>query len=348
MKKVLYLLFLMITFACGHRANEYDKTGEVQDLSSGHQIVEKKYLGQVEGIRATDSMLVTIDYNDGMSYTLFDVESGDSILRFGAIGHGNNEIPMGCDIIVCNKSFVAFDDETHLIVTYSIDKDSFKTNQNVIKYHSKDIQLSRLALTNNGLCLGKGTYKDRYEYVLFDENGKVLDYGCDIYNSDFKDFNTYHKFLSNQGQLAKHPNKDLFVGTTNYSSNIVFLSVSGKKINVIKSIRGGDPLLEKQTIGGISRVLPMDKTINGFLDLGVSDKYVYALYSDERLKDSQYCSNTILVFDWNGNEVRKLKTHNIVYYIAANSSCLYTVEKDKDGFYIIVSYLLNNENEESN
>lgn len=337
----------MITFACGHRTNEYDKTGEVQELSSGHQIVDKKFLGQVEGIRSTDSLLVTMDYNDGMSYTLFDVCSGDSILRFGAIGHGNNEIPMGCDIIVCNKSFVAFDDETRLIATYSIDRGSSTTNQNVIKYHSKDIQISRLALTNNGLILGKGTYKDKYQYVLFNEHGKVLDYGCNIYNSESQDFDTYHKFLSNQGQLAKHPSKDLFVGTTNFSSNIVFLSVSGNKINVIKSIREGDPLLEKQTIGGMSRVLPVDKTINGFLDLGVSDKYVYALYSDDYFKNSQYCSNTILVFDWEGNIVRKLKTTNTVYYIAANNCCLYTVEKDKEGFYIIVSYLLNDEKEEN-
>lgn len=337
----------MITFACGHRTNEYDKTGEVQELSSGHQIVDKKFLGQVEGIRSTDSLLVTMDYNDGMSYTLFDVCSGDSILRFGAIGHGNNEIPIGCDIIVCNKSFVAFDDETRLIATYSIDRGSSTTNQNVIKYHSKDIQISRLALTNNGLILGKGTYKDKYQYVLFNEHGKVLDYGCNIYNSESQDFDTYHKFLSNQGQLAKHPSKDLFVGTTNFSSNIVFLSVSGNKINVIKSIREGDPLLEKQTIGGMSRVLPVDKTINGFLDLGVSDKYVYALYSDDYFKNSQYCSNTILVFDWEGNIVRKLKTTNTVYYIAANNCCLYTVEKDKEGFYIIVSYLLNDEKEEN-
>lgn len=174
--------------------------------------------------------------------------------------------------------------------------------------------------------------------MLFERNGKVVDYAFNIYNADNAGFNSYQKFLSNQGQFAKHPSKDLYVGTTDYSLNINFFAIEGDKIREIKSITEENPRFTTHSIGGLSQVIPTEDAITGFLDIATTDSFVYALYSDERFKKEQYCSNTIMVFDWDGNIIGKISTHNKVFYIAANSDYLYTVEKDKDGYYLIIAY----------
>ncbi len=340
MKKIFfYMLFAVVLSACNKNKRMLD-CSDVKEMkiSQTHQVINKEYLGQIEGICAKDSMLVTMDYHDGMSYTLFNSVSGDSILRFGEIGHGKGEIPLGCDISVCNDAFMAFDDETHIAATYIMNSDTVCLKSDVFKYKIENTQLTKLALTNNGMLLGMGTYMDKYQYVLFDRKGKVYDYAFELYNYEDKNFNKFHKFLSNQGKLVKHPSKDLYAGAVDFSSNIDFFSISKNKIKKTKEVREGNPDMKVESVGGLNRVIPTGKAINGFIDLAATESNVYALYSDELFKKIQYCSDTIFVFDWTGNVVCKMKMPNNVYYIAATSSRLFTVEKDMDGYFIIVSY----------
>ena len=71
-----------------------------------------------------------------------------------------------------------------------------------------------------------------------------------------------------------------------------------------------------------------------------SYNYVFALYSEDKLKVSSYRSNIILVFDWDGNEICKIDMNRYIYYIAVWKSTLYTVEKDEKGRHIIKKYEL--------
>lgn len=314
---------------------------EIPIIDTKFNIVNPEQLGMIEGIHANDSLLITLDFHDAKSYSLFNSQSGEMLMRFGEIGHGNNEIPIGCDGIIYNGDFVVFDDEQKIVAKYDIIVDSISVGCDIIKYKIDDTQLSKIAIVNDSLYLGLGTYKDKYQYVLFDMNGRIFDYDVEIYNSSNKEFNTYHKFLSNQGKIAKHPTRNLFVGTINLSSNIDFLSVENNKIITIKSIRFKDPLYKIYSKGRMNRVLPTEHTINGFIDICATGNYVFALYSEENLKKQPYCADIILVFDWNGNPVGKVHLPNNAYYIAATSTKLIAVEKDEKGVYGVNAYSLN-------
>lgn len=161
------VLFVFCLVACNKTDRKLSNYNENEiTISYVRQIVDKNYLGLIEGIRVKDSLLVTMDYHDGMSYSLFDAYSGDSLMRFGEIGHGNKEIPTGCDIAICNDTLLAFDDESHLTAAFCVKAESGIRASDVSNYHVEDAQLSKLLVTNNGLLLGKGTFKDKFQYVI--------------------------------------------------------------------------------------------------------------------------------------------------------------------------------------
>lgn len=75
--KLLYLCF-----------RSFKIKGGVCDISDDH-------LAQIEGIQCNDSNLMVLDYHSGKSFTLFELDSGRMIGRFGSIGQGAGEIPLG-------------------------------------------------------------------------------------------------------------------------------------------------------------------------------------------------------------------------------------------------------------
>lgn len=301
--------------------------------------ISKEQLGLIEGIHCDSSHIVTLDFHDGTSYSLFNITSGKRTLRFGETGHGNMEIPLGCMGSIYNGKFYAFDDEQHVIASYKMDAKASAKASTIVKYKINDAQFSQIVPVDSLQFVGMGTYKSRYQYVVFNDKNRVSGCGFDIYNKDDKELNEYHKFLSNQGYLVRHPHKKMFAGAVRYSANIDFFSVENGKINVIRSIRDRNPQLTPVNIAGMNRMIPDDKTICGFLDLCATDKYVFALYSEKTLKSDSYSSKSILVYDWNGNGIGKIIMENNVFYICANESQLFTVEKDDDGHFKIKEYM---------
>lgn len=339
-KNIIYAFIIAVTvISCQNKPKFQTEIpifkGKMECKSSK---ISNEDLGLIEGIHCNDSLIMTLDFHDGMSYSLFDNANGKCIKRFGETGHGNMEIPVGCMGSIYNGMFYAFDDELHIIASYKLDSQESARASEIIKYQIDGAQISQIVPINNHLFVAMGTYKNHYQYIVFDDKNNVSGYAFDIYNKDDEHLDEYHKFLSNQGCLVRHPHKNLFVGAIRYSANIDFFAVENGKIREIQSIRQHNPILKSINVMGMRRVLPDDNTINGYIDLCATDEYVFALYSDVPLKSDSYCSKTILVFDWNGNIVGKIPMNNDVYYVAANKSCLFTVEKDKEGHFVIVEY----------
>jgi hypothetical protein len=87
------------------------------------------------------------------------------------------------------------------------------------------------------------------------------------------------------------------------------------------------------------------ENIYGFEDVYVTDKYIYALHNGKTAKENPYLSQSIKVFDWEGNPVVKYnlgidmrclavdEDKNIIYAVAYN---------DEDGFFLIRTDVQNN------
>ena len=118
------------------------------------------------------------------------------------------------------------------------------------------------------------------------------------------------------------------------------------KIHLIKSLHFANPNYQPVSNDNLNRVIPSKENIIGYLDICATKEYIYALYADKKRftdnKSNNYNSDTILVFDWNGNPIRKLKLTNEAYYICINEDrqMLYAAVKDASYGWSIISYKL--------
>lgn len=335
------LLFLSANFLC---ACNNGKSQEIK-LSENDCAISKNLssndIGLVEGLYATNSdyvgyNIVLLDYHNENSFSLINTEKENEVIRFGKIGHGAKEIPIGCTGHMTDSSFIAFSDELHCIVEYNLKNINYEHNK-VHKYDLEDTQFTQIVPVDSSRYIGMGTYKDEYQYVLFDKKNNVIDYALHLYNYDNPDFNSFHKFLSNQGRLAKHPTEPKFAAVVYNSRNIDFFEVNDS-INCIKSSRELSPNYECVTWNGCNRVLPANDTPIGFIDVCANQDFVFALYSESELVSGEDSSDMILVYNWDGVLCANLTLPNKVKYIAATNDMLFIIMETNNGEYMLKGY----------
>lgn len=350
-------LFLLLSM-CALVACKDGKPQTVLDLFSASQPLSQKKefainddsLARIEGLACDGENLIVSDYHSGYSYTLFDANSGGYIAPFGMIGQGPTEIPLGCYGYLSSRCFSAYNDQTGIIMKYSLDSlRNGKVNGSPVcltKYEIPGVEISRLAAIDDSTFVGAGTYQSRYQYLLFDKNNRVLDCGVEVYNAADSAFNAYTKFLANQGDLIMHPEKKSFAYSVNFSSNIDFFEIVNNKIKLIKSLRLGDPICEPEirTIGGNTyfSVSRTESSQVGYVGLSATAEYVYALYSDKNLNKNGWKSNVVLVFDWDGNPVKKYVLDTDAHHIAVDEDrhSLFASVVNSEGGWSIICYAL--------
>ena len=194
MKQDWILFFLFLLYICLLNACKSEDTHTVLELfPESHSLSQKKVydinedsIAVIEGLVCDGENLIVYDYHSNSSYTLFDEKTGEYIARFGTVGQGPIEIPVGCYGYLLKGCFSVFDDQTRIVMKYNLDSlRSGKVNaapKRLTKYDIPDAQISRLIAINDSTFFSAGTYRDRYQYLLFDKNSKVLDYSVDIYN----------------------------------------------------------------------------------------------------------------------------------------------------------------------
>lgn len=318
-----------------------------QTLSQKEYTIDEDSLAVVEGIICDGENLVIYDFHSGNSYTLFDEKTGEYITRFGAIGEGPGEILLGCFGNLSRKNFSVFNDQARFVMKYCLDSLRYGEDNLaacLTKYDILDADISKLIPIDDSTFVGAGLYKSRYQYLLFDKNNKVLDYGIDIYNAEDEDFNIYTLFLSNQGELVMHPQKKLFAYSVRFSANIDFFEIVDNRIKLIKSLRLGNPILKSVVEGGglIHSADVTENTLLGYINLSATAKYVYALYSEKKVYESARKSTVVLAYDWEGNPVKKYVLDTEAYYIAVDEDrqCLFAAIKNAENGWSIICYSL--------
>jgi hypothetical protein len=305
--------------------------------------IDEEDLAKIEGIQCNDSSLIVSDYHSGESFTLFNLKTGQCYGRFGQIGQGPADIPLGCYGFAEKNSFHVFFHATSFVARYNLDSlfSNIRSNLLVLtRYNIPDAAFSQVIPINDSLFVGAGVYKSTFQYVLFNNKNEIPDYQVEIFNARNDWFNAPNKFLSNQGRLRKHPDKNQFVYTLNNSGNIDFFEVVDNKIQLIKLLRKKNPLYKPVQQGDMSFVAPdRDGNIIGYIDVSAGNEYVYALYTDKKITN-RYSSDMVLVYDWNGSLVKKYKLNREAYYITVNEHLnrLFAAVRNEDGGWSITSY----------
>lgn len=354
MKTKLSLAILLFLSLCILESCNGNKTSSISDLftvsetlrNSGECNINEDSLAVIEGIVCDANNLIVYDFHSGSCYTLFDNASGEYITRFGTIGLGPTDIPSPSLGYLSRECFSVFNDQPRIIMQYNLDSlRSHSINSSVsclAKYDIPDAQFSRIITINDSLFIGAGVYESRYQYVLFDKHNRVLSYGIDIYNSSDETFNVYTKFLSNQGVFVMHPHKNQFAYSLNFSSNMDFFQVENNKIHLIKSLRLGNPSYRSVVESNMFSADLTKETIIGYLDISATSNYVYALYSGQKAYEDGRKSNVVLVFDWEGNPVKKYILDTEAYYITVDElrDRLFAAVKNADDGWRIITYTL--------
>lgn len=341
MKKILIVFFVFVITSCQKETLFSGfEIGNVVTLESENLKFEQPK-GVIGSVYCNDSILVTYNCNNECLYSLFDIRDGKFTKDIGMIGHGYNEIPIGCIGDIYGDTLFVSNCLT-TIAKYSLSNSKQKmVADSVIKIKRNDAIMSAIAPVESDYFIAIGSYKDKYHYIITDNNENIASYAVELYNANDNRFGTYNKFLSNQGKIIKKKNGNAYVGITFRSGLIDFINVENMKIKQIKSYDKIFPEWKPIQERGICTIGWKKNTINGFIDICGNNKYVFALYSEDLTKElNYYGSKYILVFNWNGDLKACIQMENYVQYIASNNSTLFTIEENTERVLSIKAYKL--------
>lgn len=146
------LLYLCVMGACKDEKSRtvLELFSESQPLSLNKEFhINEDSIAIIEGLVCDGKNLIVYDFHPGSCYTLFDEKSGKDIARFGTIGQGPTEIPSPCYGYLSGNCFSVFDDQTRIIMKYSLDSLRSNNKQDgspirLTQYQIPDAQISRL------------------------------------------------------------------------------------------------------------------------------------------------------------------------------------------------------------
>jgi len=347
-KSFLYVICIFFLFSC--KKQENSPVGYFNIEKKLYQdksfYIDDDFLANPYLIICRDSFLIVNDPFELQHFTLFNVNTGNYICRFGDIGAGPGELLLG-NVLEFNKDkLMSYDITRKWLFQYELDSitNSRYRPELLAKIDVIDAIFSRVVMTNDSNLLGAGLYKSEYQYVYMTKNNDVIDYNVEIFNAK-EPIGVSEKYLSNEGILKKHPSKDKFVYSVFYTSNIDFFEIGNDKIKVIKSLRLRNPVFVIDDLGEDAHSITYEetKTIRGYLDIATSERFVYALYTDAKMANDKdeynpASSNLVLVFDWNGNPVSKYILDEKVYYISVDKDKLYAIGEKNDRGSKILRY----------
>lgn len=340
------LLILAITSCRETKSPEQTIFPDRVEVRSMKTNIDKENLSRIEALNVLDSVLVVYDEFLGQKCTLFDLEDSTNWFRFGTIGQGPNELTNPSVIISYDQGLQVFDQFSGAIYNYDVKALRVNRDTTLLCYFKgdkgnfKDVFYSKLVGAADSLLFGAGVIDGKFQYNLFDMQGNSYHKAIEIYNAQDQFFNKYQKLLSNQGCLVKRNNCDQFVFALKNSSNIDFIRINNKKIEVSNAYHERNPQMVPKQQGEHNFSIPAAESPIGYISLTGGDSCVYALHTTNLYKSARYCSSEVRVYDWEGNPIKILALDREAYHISVDSSDnkLYAAVKDEDGGWNIVYY----------
>jgi hypothetical protein len=273
-----------------------------------------------------DSTLIitarSISHTSGNSLIYFISKNTGSIIReIGPSGRGPAELMGVFSTSILKNEIIFYDPISYKILKYNFIRDSSNYQSFKIK---KEYIIDYLSVIDSNKYILLGLFKGKMFNYLNLETGEEfvnIDYPK-LQNQQDADskktgFLSYSAF---PGSLIKRPEHSSFAFYSSTSELIQIIEVIGNMII------GKKQILYDLPVGNI--VFNQDAFIWGynnkskycFIDGTASEKYLYLLYSGNYIRDkNSILSNCILVFDWNGNKIKKIDLDRKVFAISVDS-----------------------------
>lgn len=310
-KKITIILYLFILLSCTDKQESlYEKFKKTEALTHHNSMNSSDYLmGSPGTMLLVDSTLITLDHAGEYLFHLFNISRNEYLGNCGTRGQGPNDfLHPTSPLYLSSHDFLSYDMSNKSLKKISIDalKKGEIIYEKVLTFDSFS-HMSILPMKDNQY-LGFGLYESNM-FKILDFHGKdvgsFLDFPLEE-TLNKTDIDNKNLAMAYQGSLAMHPNKDKFVYVALYGTVLGIYNIDNNSINQDFLLTDVYPDFSvDNSNSGISSPLTKD-AICGFLDVYVTDKYIYALHCGKNISELQqraFESQDIYVFDWKGRPV---------------------------------------------
>jgi hypothetical protein len=179
--------------------------------------------------------------------------------------------------------------------------------------------------------LGAGLFDGRY--VLTNSTNYSIDsIFLDYPFNDELPISFEEKAMLFQGNFTTNSKIQRVAFATRSSPALDILSFESSKIDVVKRVSGTTlPIFSSENTGQLIGATIDNSNVWGFLSITSSDSYLYVLYSGKRTDNEYQNSDIVLVYNWNGELVKRLKLDREVSNVAVDENDNYLMGYLDDG-----------------
>lgn len=335
MKNSLAILSLVfLAFSCNEKQETFDSF-EIESLYSKRLNVSDSIRFSADLLFVNDFLVIS-DY-DGLDFLkIIDVKSDKVIKSFGRKGEGPCEIQANSNIQKIGSSSVGVHVKPDLnYVEFNLENlDSIYCQNETTAF---DYNFQKLVKLEEGRFFGSGIFEGRYALT------NNQDYKID---SVFLEY-PFQKDLSiSFGEMAmlfqgnftiQHQIQRLAFATMSSKALDIF-SFEDNKIKVIKRFFGNELPVFTSLNDGVTVKAPLSgNNVWGYLSISSSNFNIYLLHSGRRTDDNYNKSNVVLVYDWDGNPVRRFELDQEVSIIAVDElgkKLVGYIDDGRSNFYV--------------
>jgi hypothetical protein len=322
MKNFIYLICLFFLFACTIEEKAITDDFNLRIKLTGSTLnVPSDSIGIVLSMTVIDNYLIVSDLDKNFLFKQIDTSSGQILSKFGKKGEGIAEylFPSFLQVLAGKNKIGLFNKPK--FDYFEIEFNDLVSNKEAEKKIGKfntDFQ-NIVKLGEN--FVGVGLFENRY--ALTDSQANILATFLEYpFKKKLEKVSFRTLAMAYQGTMLPHPKQPMFVFATNNGVCVDICKVINQNVTSVCQIHLSYPIFEGTDGQTISATMLEGSQI-GFLSVSVTGNYIYLLYSGKAIKkkdDSAYISNTVLVYDWQGQAKNIFELDGNASQIAVNES----------------------------
>lgn len=344
------MLFLLVLASCS--AEEDTFFGEYELGSIELELTESFHtdfdLNNPFQMVVFDSVIVIHDRISDGNETYFlraiDVLTGASKQVFGREGRGPHEFlfPVELSRVPNDRNGLTINNRTMFEVK-KIDLSALLNGDaEYVKavYRNFNVGYSRIHALDTSRFIGTGFFGN-HRYAVSDTAGSVSTYLGDYPFPPSPNSSPESLPMAYQSRFVVHPTENRVASATMSSPNFEVFSIEGDSLRYVNRINYKPVSIEDRSGSGSIAVIYLDENIHGYSSIDANEEFIYALFSGKPYSDENYMrSNTVIVFDWNGQPVAKITLPHEASQLSVHpdNDYLFTISHDETGAPIMSKF----------
>lgn len=322
MKLISQILSLIIIFAiisCKKSDNNEPKFPKSVNISGEKLEFRNSQLNFPFDLVIMDSILIADDVSNNSLFQIYDLNKKQFLKFFGRKGDGPGEFKFHSQLsIVPNTNKIGINNRSKF--TYSeISWEKILSDSSEIYYQTYgpfDTNYSKLIKITRTCFGGTGMFESRVG--ISDSTGQLINkIGSYPYYKKYNKEQLPLLGMAYQGHIKSKPDGSRIIVSSKFAATFDIFEIMDDSLLLIKQEHLWPAEFKGSDDPTFISVHYTDSNKFGYIDVSTSNNFIYMLYSG---KPKIASSNTIHVYDWNGNRVAELKLDQKVRVIEISSN----------------------------